>query len=262
MRKVLACAVAILLLSAVAVVAAEFWEKKSYTAWSEKECRKLLTDSPWASRHTLRGQGNLPGIPDARPAGAISNDTADPENPPEEVADRVVESGPQVTYYVQLRSARLMREAMVRQAQLRQNYAGMTAEQKRVFDQQAEQFLNRDFGDSVVVYVTYAGGGGADLGGLQKHWKSQTADTLKDTVFLNATEGVKAPLLQYTPGEGDALAFQFVFPRQVGGKPLVTAKDKRLQLEFVHPGIGELGEKRILVEFKPNKMLVKGQLQY
>jgi hypothetical protein len=32
----------------IPVFAADFWVTKEYTAWSEKECQKLLTKSPWA----------------------------------------------------------------------------------------------------------------------------------------------------------------------------------------------------------------------
>src|SRR5262249_31989042 len=31
----------------------EFWQKAEYTHWSERECRKLLDNSPWAQIYTL-----------------------------------------------------------------------------------------------------------------------------------------------------------------------------------------------------------------
>ena len=31
----------------------EFWQKKEYQQWSERECRKLLEDSPWGQSYTL-----------------------------------------------------------------------------------------------------------------------------------------------------------------------------------------------------------------
>lgn len=262
MRKTLLCIAVAWLLGSAAASAAEFWEKKNYKTWSEKECRKLLQDSPWAKQHTEQSQVTLPDIPGGRPAGAISNDTADPENPPEEVADRVVESGARITYQAQFRSARPIRQARVRQAQLRQNYDAMTAQQKQAFDREADQFLGREFPDTVVVYVTYTASGRADPGALQQYWKSQSVETLKDKVFLSGSEGVKAPLMQFTPAEGDAPAFQFIFPRQVQERPLVGPGDKRLQLEFPHPGVSAGGERRIRMEFKVSKMVVGGQVVY
>lgn len=262
MRKTMLCAAVALLLGSAAASAAEFWEKKNYKAWTERECWKLLQDSPWAKQYTQQSQVSLPDIPEGRPSGAISNDTADPENPPAEVADRVVESGTRITYRVQLRSARPIREALVRQAQLRQNYDAMTGPQKQAFDREAEQFLGREFSDAVVVYVTYNASGGVDPRALQQHWKSQTTDTLKDSVLLSGAGGIKAPLMQYLPAEGDAPGFQFVFTRQVQGRPLVSAGDKRLELEFPHPGVDKGGARRIRIEFKVSKMVVGGEVVY
>ena len=31
-----------------ALAAAEFWETKHFTTWSDKEVEKILTDSPWS----------------------------------------------------------------------------------------------------------------------------------------------------------------------------------------------------------------------
>jgi hypothetical protein len=38
---------------AQAALGSDFWEKKDYTKWSEKECRKMLTNSPWAKQYVL-----------------------------------------------------------------------------------------------------------------------------------------------------------------------------------------------------------------
>ena len=38
------------LLAGTALAAADFWEAKDFTTWSDKEVRKMLTDSPWAKR--------------------------------------------------------------------------------------------------------------------------------------------------------------------------------------------------------------------
>ena len=36
-----------------ALVAADFWEDKDFTAWSDKEVEKMLTDSPWSREVNL-----------------------------------------------------------------------------------------------------------------------------------------------------------------------------------------------------------------
>ena len=54
MRKILYFALsAIFLAASSAAFGADFWENKPYDKWSQKECSKLLEDSPWAQDFTL-----------------------------------------------------------------------------------------------------------------------------------------------------------------------------------------------------------------
>ena len=43
-----------------ALAAADFWNEKDFTTWSDKEVEKMLSDSPWSRRVTIaiRGQGD------------------------------------------------------------------------------------------------------------------------------------------------------------------------------------------------------------
>ena len=40
-------------LASVALTAADFWEEKEFTAWSNQQVEKLLSDSPWAKKVTV-----------------------------------------------------------------------------------------------------------------------------------------------------------------------------------------------------------------
>lgn len=42
--------VGVWLLAGAALAAADFWEEKDFTSWSDREVRRMLTDSPWAKR--------------------------------------------------------------------------------------------------------------------------------------------------------------------------------------------------------------------
>ena len=53
MRRKLVGTVGVWLLACAALVAADFWEEKDFTAWSEKEVEKMLTDSPWSKKVTI-----------------------------------------------------------------------------------------------------------------------------------------------------------------------------------------------------------------
>jgi hypothetical protein len=50
------------------LLAADFWEKKEFTSWNDKEVEKLLKDSPWAKRTYVKYE-NKPMDPGARGPG-------------------------------------------------------------------------------------------------------------------------------------------------------------------------------------------------
>jgi len=50
MRHALTGTFGVWLLAGAALLAADFWEEKDFTTWSDGEVRKMLTDSPWAKR--------------------------------------------------------------------------------------------------------------------------------------------------------------------------------------------------------------------
>ena len=53
MRRGMVGAIAIWVLAAAALVAADFWEEKDFTAWSDDEVEVMLTDSPWTRNATI-----------------------------------------------------------------------------------------------------------------------------------------------------------------------------------------------------------------
>ena len=50
MRQAVSGVLVCWLVAGAALMAADFWEEKEFTSWSDKEVRKMLTDSPWAKR--------------------------------------------------------------------------------------------------------------------------------------------------------------------------------------------------------------------
>ena len=61
MSKILFRGMVIASLSAAALWAADFWESKSYTEWSEKEVGKLMANSPWSQKVTVYMSGGRGG---------------------------------------------------------------------------------------------------------------------------------------------------------------------------------------------------------
>lgn len=80
---------AIVFLAATSLCAADFWQQKKYTQWTDKEVRQVLNNSPWARPVSIRISGsNLPsaagrgrrgpgtaGITDASMTGLGSSDS-------------------------------------------------------------------------------------------------------------------------------------------------------------------------------------------
>ncbi len=243
----------------------EFWQKKEYRHWSEKECRRLLEDSPWAARHTLTQiliePLQRPGI-DRQEPNPASPDVRIPNPGRSDDTGRAREARPEITYQAQFRSALPIRQAQVRLEQIRVNYDQLRPELKRVADQRAENFLAVRFPETVVVRVLY--GSNVQLADreLARHWNTQTTDTLRNFVFLIGSGGEKVPLLNYRVAEGAAREFELVFPREHKGRPLVGPQDKLLQLEFRHPAVRGQKESLVLISFKVERMLFKEAVIY
>jgi hypothetical protein len=218
----------------------DFWEKKEYTEWSKKDCRKMLTDSPWVEKHEVTSI-------DVNMADATASDGRPPY----------------VKYQVQLYSALPVRQAIVRQAQIENKYEDLSSEQKQQLDQQTDPILNANYADHVVVYVTYESNLPRNvITQLVNHWQTQNTDRLKFSVFLNGSNGERVPLSQYVVSQSSQQAFQFVFPRKVDGREIIGPDDKELILEFKYPSAGRIGGGTAFVTFKTKKMMYKGKLEY
>lgn len=222
----------------------EFWEKKEFQQWSERECRKLLEDSPWGKNYTL-SQTLIEPLGTSSIAGA---------------GDRARESRPEISYQADFRSALPIRQALVRLEQIRVKYDQFQPAQKQAADQRARDFLTVGFPDTVVLRVAYSSNVQSDDRDLARYWQSQTTDTLKNFVFLNAAE--KVPLLRYSVTQGAGREFQVVFPREYHGRPLLGPNDKTLQLEFPHPAIRGQAGSLVLIAFRVEKMLIQGKVIY
>jgi len=233
----------IAILFSTAVVAApkgEFWEKKDYKQWSQKEVTQMLEKSPWAQQFTNQRVG----------IGDVDLDAMDAAQP-------------YIKYQVQFRSAQPIRQAIVRQMALNQKYDSLSSEQKQQFDKSAEAFLSVDVSNAVVVYITYETNNNEYDRQLARHWQSQTVDLLKNHVYLSSDKGDKIQLANYYVDEGGGRSFQFIFPREVNGNSIVDPmKDKSLKLEFKYPVIRNLGDGNAFMEFKLEKMIFAGNVAY
>ncbi len=221
-----------LAVSALAVITAsatDFWISKDWKQWSRSDCENLLTESPWA--HAWKGGG---------------------------------QSGAELAYSVQLRSALPVRQAIVRQLQLDQKYDKMTEAQRTAFDSQASQILNRSYDDVILVHVDYSKSGASNsLQGLLNSFHSD-ADTF--TASFSTEDGTRVTPARVDIGKNQA--FDLIFPRTKDGLPVIKDRQKRFSIQFQSPqflnsstGI-TIPNKRIDLQFDLSKMIVDGKLAY
>ena len=227
-----------LLFACTAIQAKDFWELKPYNEWTDKECEKMLQNSPWAREINLQGISYGGG-------GAAATDS----------------QAPYVKYTVQLQTAPPIRQAIVRLQNIQANYDALSMEEQQRLNEESLDYLTSD-SEFVVVQVSFAANNRDTIQNLLKHWQTQTVDMLKNSVYLRGSKGSKVAIVRYVPVSGAAQVFKFVFPRQVNGKDILQPGDKGLQLEFEYPVVGGIGDGRGFLEFKTDKMKFNNEIVY
>ena len=224
--------ISLLLIAVPVVLGADFWEKKDYKEWKDRDCVKMLTNSPWAKAYNIS-------------QGSDESSTLDG-------------SLPYIRYTARFNSALPVRQATIRMQQIASKYDDLPAEQKQQFDQSANKYLAARFNDVVVVQVEYTTNLRNHQIPLINYWQQKTTEHLKNDFYLYGSKDVKVQLLEYVPPQGNSATFQLIFPRQYEGKPLVTPEDKTLKLEFLaYPN-----DEQILLDFKVKDMILDGQVVY
>ena len=218
------------------------WVEKDFRQWSEKECLKILEDSPWARSFT-HSQTYIESM------GAGTR-------------DRDLRMNPRFEYVVQIRSALPIRQALVRQQQIESDYDKSSPEQQTEFERQAQQFLSRESPEVIIVYVMYSSNVMTYNRELAKHWEVLAPEFAMKQILLIAPRGQRIYPLTYTKVGGGGGAFQLTFPKNNNGKPIVTPQDKEIQVRFPHPNIGDQGEVQVSVTFNLRKMTVNGKLLF
>jgi hypothetical protein len=257
----------------------DFWNQKDFSQWSQNDVQKLLVDSPWSKKESWEyvGYTDHKGMPYETIGGSEA-------------------------YLVQLRSAKPIRQAIIRVCQLQMKNGTLSPDMKLQLKNKMRDYLSAKNPDEVIVHVSVFSPDPAYI----LYWQSQTTDTLKDFVFLIGEKGVKIPIKRFVLGDelpqlerwdiykggyqekgGEiipniepAIEFEFIFPRRLESRKILVAGDKTLQLEFVFPvkcdqhysrwaapdcSDGKHGEypiKKDVVKFNASKMIFRGKLTY
>lgn len=245
-RILFACSILILFAASAAAQ-----KTKPWTEWSEKDAEKILNDSAWGQTQT---EGNTSSQPDQ--TSAISSTTAAKESQVRDVrAAKNAESGEKsgaamsVHYRVRLLSAKPIRAAFVRMIELQ----GAPPEKVA----QLRTFVDRDFGDYIVVTITMDGNDQKRMKPVVEELTGADATVLKTTTFLERKDGKRIALMDYRAPIQDGLGAKFVFSRMLDGKPFIDADSGEVRFAT------EIGKAaKIKGRFKVSEMMYDGKLEY
>ena len=264
-RRYFAGVLAVLVVAVLTARAEDFWVKKQWNQWSKDECNKILTDSPWSKRWSK---------------GSVTVSAALPGNSGQSSEGAGGEKSPEVFYVVQFRSSLPVREAVVRQQQI-QGYSKLSDADKKAFDAKAETFFNTSYEDVILVHVDYGSNVQTFEREMAVYWKNIREDSVPVDFYLINERGDRIAPVRFVSPKTGTYAFDLIFPRLKNNEPVVHEGDKTLQIQFVNPAVGNqsqstggaaagsldpsigvFGRERVLMQFKPDKMMLNGKLSF
>ena len=262
MRKFGIAALAIVLVT-LSVIAQN--QSRPWSEWAQKDAEKILNDSPWAQVQVETNTSEMTYSPTSGSgANVATNRTPLPSTTlRQEQADRNAKrategayNGPvSTTYRIRFLSAKPVREAFANLILTQQS--GASAADRQKIKDQMQGFVDRNYGDFVVVTVTYDSDDGRLEGKAFQDFNGAVTDTLRNNSYLERTDGKRVYLMDYRAPIQDGLGAKFVFPRTVEGKPFLTAASSEVRF------YAEVGTNlKLNRRFKVSDMLYQGKLEY
>lgn len=234
--------IAVIAATAVTVGARDRWSSKPWQKWSVEDCKNMLQNSPWAHTWSTSTE-EFPTM------GQSSEGTAR-------------EQEPTVYYYVQLRSALPVREAVARELEIVNKYDKMDAAKQKIINTSVSSYLSRNYDDSVVIHMEYGSNVEIYQRDLMRAWQSIPRGTIPLNTYLITNNGQKVTPERMEVASGAETAVEFIFPRLVNRKPLISQLDKSFAFQFVSPATGPFAAQRAYIEYHPPKMMFAGQFSY
>jgi hypothetical protein len=224
-----------------------FWEKKEWKQWSKEDVHRMLHDSPWARKFSVGKSIVANGLPSN--TGAASRGAAG-------------ETREEIDYYFTLRSALPIREALVRDEEIRKKYDKMTDAEKKDFDARQQANLNREYTAEIWVHVDYS----ANLQNFERalavYWQSLAEHSVPLDFFIITERGDHVGPVRFISPKSGATEFDILFPRMFNNEPTIKDSDKTFTIQFPHPPIYDLPRARGYVAFNAEKMMFNGRLTY
>jgi hypothetical protein len=233
-----------------------------WVEWSQKEAEKILNDSGWAQ---VQIETNTSEMTFSPTSGSGSNTTTNRTPIPsttirqeqaERNANRATEgayNGPVSTSYeIRFLSAKPIREALANLIVAKQT----DADRDKVKNEM-QAFVDRNYGDFIVVTVSYEATDGRLSGKAFQDFNNAVIGTLKNHTYLERSDGKRVYLIDYRAPIDDGLGAKFVFSRTIDGKPFLTTTADEVRF------YSEIGTSlKLNRRFKVGDMIYHGKLEY
>src|SRR5829696_2050228 len=175
---------------------------KPWKEWSKADAQKILNDSPWA--HLQVDQDFVEPTPLTRPIDSS--------------IDARLKQNEGMTYGIRVFSARPVRQAFIRMIQLQKK--DLTPDMMTRLNTFAEVASP----DSIIIAVTTENPDANMLGKAMQIIRNATTTELKNSTYLERSDGKRVFLDEYTPPGSDGFGARFIFPRMVDGKPFLSSE--------------------------------------
>ena len=235
----------------VPLFAGKFWEDKEFTAWTDKECKEMLTKSPWAFSNVF-GEGPGPILTSDPSIGADGTGAGTAQRTDSFRSDM------NIFFEFRLMTAKPIRMAIARMQLLqRPNDPSVLG--------QAMNFVNVPPGNKIAVQLSYrtAPPGSSALHDIHSYFLTATIADFRSNTYLIPAKGEHISIAEYLSPGPERSNPAFVFPRSdASGQPLFSPEGKSLTLrsQFT-PTIGGRPKKYdIYIKMNPKQMMFQNQL--
>lgn len=210
-------------------------QAKPWKEWSKTDAQKVLNDSPWAHQQ-------------------VDQDFQEPSpltRPPDPSIDTRLKQNEGMTYGIRFFSARPIRQAFVRMIQLqKKDLPPDTVTRLNTFAEVLSE-------DSIIIAVTIENPDANMLGKAMQIVRNATTAELKNTTYLERSDGKRVFLEQYTPPGSDGFGARFIFPRLLDGKPFLGPEHTMVRF------VSDLGQSiKLHMTYKVKEMMLDGKLEY
>jgi hypothetical protein len=251
--RTIAC-LALIAAVATTVAAADYWEKKPWAKWSEKEARKMIMSSPWCVEFSWSSTGE--GVA----ANTQDASTFEPSSP----VGTAVSRGSGDTVGSEREILTIVRMMLFSSRPVRSAVAVLAAKGDPQRLERLKDFAERDFGDEIVVawVLDSKPKGATSVADMDRQLRSLALAELANNTFLATSSGKKVFIKDYIPPTPDGTGAKFVFPRRLpDGTPLVAPGETALRFQTKKFQMRD-DEIAIDATFKLDKMTFNGQLDF